>query len=485
MNIWLDITTTLTWGRPALGIVRVEAETLRHFLGVNDGGVRFCRYDSDGTIYHEVSREEAFAALARLDAGGHGARTAKESVVQVPPTSPAAPSLNVRLEHWGRSVIARLPGRYQLQARRWARHVRGALGMLSGASPRSVDRQTCTTASTPAWLNTHTPLSPFCNGDVYVSMGLDWDQKDLSLLYALKQRVSLKVILFCYDIIPILMPELCVPGVPEKFPGYFADVAWCADIVLCISECSRNDLKDYLHTVGAPVPELGIVRLGSEIQTSATLPPSTEIANLLRERYIIFVSTIEARKNHRILYQAYKKLLETGKPELPKLVLVGMQGWGVDNLIREINEDRKVQPYILHLQNVSDSDLNHLYQNCLFTVYPSLYEGWGLPVAESLAYGKFCLASNAASIPEVGGDLIHYLPPQDENAWAEQLERYFRYPEAIGERQEAIRRDYCPASWKETGASIFNAASTLHLSTCEEPEGRKLRQAQAEVREES
>lgn len=462
MNIWLDITTTLAWGRPALGIVRVEAETLRHFLGLNDDCVRFCRYERDGSIYHEVSHEDAVVALARLDAGGHGTPAEAEPVVQVLPDRPTAPPIGIRLEHWGRRAITKLPGRYQLQARRWAHHVRGALGMLSGAASRTVDRETLTAVTTPAWLQGYEALSPFCDGDVYISMGLDWDQKDLSLLYALKQRVNMKIMLFCYDIIPILMPEHCAPGVPEKFPGYFADVAWCADLVLCISECSRNDLEDYLHTVGAPIPELGIVRLGGDIPTSATLPPSTEIANLLGERYILFVSTIEARKNHRVLYQAYKRLLSSGKLNLPKLVFVGMQGWGVDHLICELHEDQQVQPYILRLQNISDSDLNHLYQNCLFTVYPSLYEGWGLPVAESLAYGKFCLASNAASIPEIGGDLVHYLPPQDESAWTEHLEWYFRYPEVVDERQEVIRRDYVPTSWKETGASILNAATVLH-----------------------
>ncbi|MCL2657705.1 MAG: glycosyltransferase family 4 protein [Betaproteobacteria bacterium] len=385
MNIWLDVTTILSWGRPALGIVRVEAETLRYFLAVNDERVRFCRFDREAGNYGEVSRDIAIDALACLDAGG-----------QKSPLSTG-------------KVLAQ----------------------------------------------------PFHVGDTYISLGLDWDQKDLPFLYTLKKALGLKVLLFCYDIIPILMPEHCVSGVSEKFQEYFVNVAWCADSVLSISECSRNDLRDYLESVGAPIPELGVVRLGGDLPTAIALPPSPEIAELIKKEFILFVSTIEARKNHKILYQAYKKILESGNTNIPLLLFVGMQGWGVDDLIASIQENREIRPYIHRLNHVSDSDLVHLYKNCLFTVYPSLYEGWGLPVAESLAYGKFCIASDAASIPEVGGNLIEYISPQNKGLWAERLNWYFQNRETINERQNVIVRNYRSSTWKETGAAIFNAALNL------------------------
>lgn len=465
MNIWLDITTTLGWGRPALGIVRVEAETLRHFLSIGEDRVRLCSFEMGSRSYREVSREEALEALARLDAGGHN-----QSAHRAPPTArpeikaaaprPVTPALSTRLEQWGREAITRLPGRYQLHARHWALRCRALLRKLSETQPAP-------NGSTPSAIMTatpqHDPVSPFSAGDTYISLGLDWDQKDLSILYALKQRLDLRIILFCYDIIPILMPEHCAPGVPEKFPGYFADAAWCADLILCISECSRKDLGNYLHSVGAPVPKLGIARLGADIPASATQPPSAEIAELLKERYILFVSTMEARKNHRILYQAYKKLMADGHHDLPKLIFVGMQGWGVEQLIRDLSEPQ-IQSRILRLQNVSDSDLAHLYRHCLFTAYPSLYEGWGIPVAESLAYGRFCLASDAASIPEVGGSLIEYISPQDESAWAERLAWYFKNPQAVESRQQIIKSDYRPVLWSDTGAAIFQTAIAMQDS---------------------
>ena len=105
-----------------------------------------------------------------------------------------------------------------------------------------------------------------------------------------------------------------------------------------------------------------------------------------------------------------------------------MPGWGVDGLLSDLRLDFRIKPYVKILNHVSDGDLALLYQYAEFTVFPSLYEGWGLPIAESLAFGKFCLASNAASIPEVGGALVEYLDPWDLPAWAERLKWYFDSP---------------------------------------------------------
>lgn len=283
----------------------------------------------------------------------------------------------------------------------------------------------------------------------------------MGLLYNLKRQLHLKVLLFCYDIIPILFPHYCVAGVPEKFPGYFADAAWCADKILCISDCSRRDLTGYLEGVGAPVPALDVVRLGSNVTTKADTPPSSEAKNIGADRFILFVSTIESRKNHKVLCQAYQQLLLGGHKDLPLLIFVGMKGWGVDELLLELQANKQLKAYVRILDHISDSDLVYLYSKSMFTVYPSLYEGWGLPVAESLACGKFCLASSAASIPEVGGDLIEYVDPEDKAAWAARLLWYFQNPDELAAREYEIKRNYQHISWHQTGAAIFDAALRL------------------------
>jgi glycosyltransferase involved in cell wall biosynthesis len=93
-----------------------------------------------------------------------------------------------------------------------------------------------------------------------------------------------------------------------------------------------------------------------------------------------------------------------------------------------------------------------------FTLYPSLYEGWGLPVAESLAYGKFCLASSAASIPEVGGDLIEYIDPWDVPTWAERIKWYIDHDEDLRRKEQRISEEYQPPRWEDSGRFILECA---------------------------
>jgi glycosyltransferase involved in cell wall biosynthesis len=110
------------------------------------------------------------------------------------------------------------------------------------------------------------------------------------------------------------------------------------------------------------------------------------------------------------------------------------------------------------LSNVSDADLALLYRRSMFTVFPSLYEGWGLAVAESLAAGKFCLASNAASIPEVGGDLIEYLDPWDVPLWASRLQYYAENDGALKAAEARIVREYRRPTWESAARTVFERA---------------------------
>lgn len=474
MSIWLDVTTIWGWRRPALGVVRVEAEVARHFVGArNSSLIRFCRYDSQVRSYLEVSCEEVGRVLLKLDDGWKECAVAAEAhAVDAQMSEPPAVS-NPRNGAWKRrakSAIERLPPRARGAALRWAGRGYHATIRLSKhiRDARHEDPQHQFSAQWNIENFGDGPRKlpaprrhPFQISDVYISLGLDWDQKDLVFLYEMKNRLKLRVMLCCYDIIPILMPEACAAGVPEKFPRYFSDAAWCADEVICISKCSLRDLSHYLASVGAPVPEMSVIRLGSELPPSLGAPPSANVDEALRRPFILYVSTIEARKNHKILCQAYRILLSRGQVDIPRLVLVGMKGWGVDQLMTDMSTDPMLREHIQMLDHVSDDDLRRLYKNSIFTVYPSLYEGWGLPVAESLACGKFCLASNAASIPEVGGDLVEYVDPQDAEAWARRLLWYFQSPGRVKERELRIVESYRNASWKEVGSAILSGARGL------------------------
>lgn len=188
---------------------------------------------------------------------------------------------------------------------------------------------------------------------------------------------------------------------------------------------------------------------------------ATDLRLLCRSKYILYVSTIEARKNHQLLLDAYDALLKKGIDGLPLLVFVGMRGWGVDGLFRQLENSSLLKSHVRILNHVSDAELCALYKHALFCVYPSLYEGWGLPVAECLAYGKYCLAAPVASIPEVGGSFVEYLDPHDCVAWANRMLELSSDNERLQGLEDNIRAHYVPVSWDETGRQIHLIANTL------------------------
>ena len=285
------------------------------------------------------------------------------------------------------------------------------------------------------------------DSDIYLSMGADWLKGPLIHLYEKKQQVGFKVALFCYDTIPIFHSAFTLGWLADLFPQYLSSVAWSADAIFCISKTTEMDLKHFLKDIGSPIPKTYVVPLGCEIEKSYESKALVTLPEGIDRPFILFVSTIEIRKNHRILYLAYRHLLSQGVRDLPLLVLVGKPGWGVEEFLKEIKGDEEIKKYFLFLENVDDGNLAQLYCHALFTVYPSHYEGWGLPVAESLAFGKFCLASTAPSLQEVGGALVEYLDPLNEKLWAEKILWFYRHPKLVLEREIQIQAEFIPIKW--------------------------------------
>lgn len=463
-SIWFDVTTIVHWRRPPVGVVRVEAECFKYFARQNDPRVRFCHFNKLEGIFHEISGEFVKQVLAEVQ---------KASVsAHIPDLATSEATSESRLKDLTKKTIKRLPVRLRSSTfalgKRGAPLVRTALsGVRRGRQlARKVSQRLASWgAPDPEIAGGDAGPQPtvFHSGDVYISIGLDWDQKDLTALYRLKTALGLRVILFCYDLIPVLFPQLCVQEVAATFTRYFVDVAWCADRILCISEASRRDLAALLTSAHAPTPDLPVIRLGSDL-TVAPGQAGVVVRPFTSKPYLLFVSTLERRKNHEVIYRALVRMVEAGRAELPEVVFVGMRGWGVNDFLNDLALDPRVKGKIHVLNHVSDAELAELYKGAYFTLYPSLYEGWGLPLAEALAYGKFALASNSSSLPEVGGTLVEYIDPWETNRWAERIAYYLDNPEAVAAREAAIREQFRTHTWEETGRALFQSAVEIGAS---------------------
>jgi glycosyltransferase involved in cell wall biosynthesis len=170
----------------------------------------------------------------------------------------------------------------------------------------------------------------------------------------------------------------------------------------------------------------------------------------LPQRYVLFVSTIEIRKNHRLLVRIWRRLIERhGADAVPTLIFAGQIGWLVDDLLAELSASDYLGGKIMLMPGLSDAELRQAYRSSLFTVFPSLCEGWGLPIAESLMHGKFCVASNRTSIPEVGGDLVDYFDPANEDDVLAKIERLLLDPGYLKVREARLQTEYRPRTWTD------------------------------------
>lgn len=181
----------------------------------------------------------------------------------------------------------------------------------------------------------------------------------------------------------------------------------------------------------------------------------------LGETYLVFAGTLEPRKNVAMLLDAYSALPDSLRRRCP-LVLAGGTGWKTSKLVERL-ESCERRGEVRRLGYVDDPLLAALYGGCAALVWPTLYEGFGLPPLEAMACGAPVIASNVCSLPEVVGDAGELLDPADASAWTAAM---WRAVEDSKWREEARRRSLARAalfSWGQFAnatAACYEAART-------------------------
>jgi glycosyltransferase involved in cell wall biosynthesis len=284
-------------------------------------------------------------------------------------------------------------------------------------------------------------------GDMIVSLGASWGIPDyMKHIADVKRRCGIRFAIFVHDVIPIKHQSFVEPHHAALYRAWLQDAIPVADIVFTNSKYSRADLIELATESGWRLPGVEVVEPGSGDRLTAGYRTTTRFP----ARYVLFVSTIEIRKNHRLLVRVWQRLLERhGADRVPILIFAGQIGWLVDELLADLETSGYLNGKIVLLRGLSDAELAHAYRSCLFTVFPSLCEGWGLPIAESLAHGKLCVASNRTSLPEVGGHLVDYFDPSSEDDALAKIERPLIDPIYLAAREAQLRAEYRPRTWAD------------------------------------
>ena len=206
------------------------------------------------------------------------------------------------------------------------------------------------------------------------------------------------------------------------------------DAIISVSEFSKRDL---VRLYGVREDKVTVVPEAAADHFAPAEPGEVERVRArygLPERYLLAVGTIEPRKNLSRLADACGPLLDEGVVD--GLVLVGSKGWLYEGFYGHL-ETLPWRDKVLFPGFVADADLPAVYSGAMITVQPSLYEGFGLPVLEAMACGSPVCSSDAASLPEVGGDVAVYFSPSETDEMIDGLRGLLRDPEA---RRDMSRR---------------------------------------------
>ncbi len=274
--------------------------------------------------------------------------------------------------------------------------------------------------------------------------------------FELPLRNVCRSVVTIHDLVPLHFPHL----VPRKHRLFFTlcmkRAARTADLIITDSHHSKQDIMQHLNV---PEQKIRVIYLGYD-------PPSQngydeaalqDIMNKyhIRQPYLLFVGVIEPKKNLERLIEAYALLQQedTAAKGL-QLVIAGGKGWFTEQLYRNVQHIQG-EHQIMFTGFVPDADLPYLYKGAEVFVFPSIYEGFGLPVLEAMSYNTPVVTSNTSSLPEIAGDAAVLVDPSSPASIAQGINSVLSDSAKRNLMRQAGRRQARQFSWQRTAEQTY------------------------------
>ncbi len=458
-RIWVDVEDLFTYAdsgmRPS-GIQRLAHEIHRELVAIAGEDVRFLRHLAPPGLT-AVDWAQVHAVFRRMDRPI--ARPSPRTAVQTAADS----GLRGRL----RRFAFRFPAAVQLPLMRGLRAQRDAAKGFAEAAwaataliTRRLRRRLHDGAMASA-AGADDTLGAIATGDLFLALGSPWYpfyERRLAAVRAQGACVGLLV----YDLIPVMRPEWCDASLVRTFRNWMRACLPLADRVFAISRSTARDVETFAAREGFV---LAASVEAVPICTGFSDPPDggAQRPDLPRPgSYVLFVSTIEPRKNHQLLFRVWRELAESlPRERIPTLIFAGRMGWMSDDLMRQFVNADWLDGLIRHIDSPTDAELTSLYAGALFTVFPSLYEGWGLPVTEAMAHCKPCLVARAASLPEAGGALARYFDPDNLHDAVAAVRALIEDRAGLAAWESEVRARFRPTPWRETALALLESMEAI------------------------
>ena len=259
------------------------------------------------------------------------------------------------------------------------------------------------------------------------------------------QRSGGRAVAFVHDLIPLTHPEYARHGEREKHAARMHAVLTQSAAIIVNSAATRRELEGYATRVGHTAPRTVVAHLGT-----ATLPaPSHE--RPIAGPYFVVVGTIEGRKNHLLLLQLWRRMVERGGKNLPKLVIIGQRGWECESVVDMLDRCEALRGVVIEKPGASDADLATYMHHAQALLFPSFVEGYGLPLVEALSAGVPVVASTLSVFRELAGDLPAYVDPLDGPGW---LARIDALSSPLAARKSGSLQGFHAPTWANHFATV-------------------------------
>lgn len=286
-------------------------------------------------------------------------------------------------------------------------------------------------------------------GDVFFDLDAVWMCRvRRSYLLPLLKKQGVRIVVHIYDIISITHPQYCLERGVYQFMDYLGAHLQYADEIIVNAQATVDELRLLAERLDIPLPPCHVVPLGADFRQRRQISEE-QIPEGVRQAaggapYILMVGTIEPRKNHKLLLQAYDMGLKQAGYHI---ILAGYMGWHMEEFQQELQAHPDYNNGIYHFNGLEDSAIDYLYQHARFLAFCSYTEGFGLPLLESIQRGTPVIAADIPVSREVAGGYCDWFR-QDDAADLCRVVLEYEDEERYRQRKESLR-EYRPTSWAQ------------------------------------
>ena len=284
-------------------------------------------------------------------------------------------------------------------------------------------------------------------GDVFFDLDAAWmGRVKRSYLLPILKKQGAKIIAHIYDVISLTHPQYCLQRGVYYFMDYFGAHLQYADCIITNAEATVEELKKIAEKLKCQFPKCYVIPLGADFHLGGNVTEKdiTDTVRRAAEKpYVLMVGTIEPRKNHKLLLNAY----DIGLKEIGyQIIFAGAMGWNMEDFSQKLKEHPDYQNGIFHFEGLDDRTIGYLYEHAKFLAFCSYTEGYGLPLIEGIMRGTPVLATDIPVSREVAGDYCEWFEQDNEQEMINIIKRYTEAPKEYEEWKERLKSFVC-FSW--------------------------------------